>query len=121
MPDSGYDLGVDLYDLLRAAKHNFPTVVNEYRSALGNLNAAAAMEGALHRPEFFGYPGVQRSWPEAVEGLRRMLDETATSLELTAEALLLAVDRYAAADTGARDALNTQLQAKGMPHADPLH
>jgi hypothetical protein len=121
MPDSGPELGVDLYDLLRAARRNFPTVVNEYHAALANVDAAAGMQHALHRPDFFGFPGVERYWPEALDGLRRALAETATSLELTGEALELAVSAYSQTDAAAAAELRRLIDAKGIPHANQLH
>jgi len=119
MPDSGVTLGADLYDLRRAANHNFRTVINEYHLALGWVDDASTMEGGLSRSDFFGAPGVQRAWPEALERLRHMLSETATSLDLTAQALLLAVSRYAAADDGAARELSLEIMQKGDPAPDP--
>jgi hypothetical protein len=121
MPDSGVALGADLYDLKRVANRNFRTVINEFELAIGQIDNAAGQKGVLTRPDFFGGPTVERAWPEALERLRHMLTETSTSLDLTAQALLLAVARYAAADEGAARELSLEIMEKGDPTPDRPH
>lgn len=113
---SGVDLGADLYHLEIVAKRYFPTVATDYRTAA----KAAAADGmaAFQRPEFFGGGPLGPSmtaWTDLRESFVKMLTETAVNLELTSEALLLAVRQYAAADTAAANELSRLLDVNGQP------
>jgi hypothetical protein len=117
MPDSGKDLGADLYLLWRAGRDNMPSVAAEFATA--NRAVAATQDGlenAFLRSDYFGgdtrgpvYP----AWTVLRDELQRVLGDTAVNLELTGEALCLAATEYARTDTGASDEFHRLIRDNG--------
>ena len=121
MPDTGRELGADLYGLTIVAKRNFPTVATDYRHAQQALAATSSQEGAFRRPDHFGggpSGPAMGAWSELRDTVITIVSETATNLELTSQALLLATSWYAAADQGAANELSRLLAADGTPQPE---
>lgn len=108
MPDSGADLGADLYELYRAGKDNLPNVAEEYVSAGMSVGHAAGM-----RPASPGNAKVQ--WETVCGHVVKMLNDTAKNLDDTALALLMAVNEYAATDAAAKAELDRLISVNGTP------
>ncbi len=122
MPDSGRELGADLYGLTIVAKRNFPTVATDYRHAQQSLAATSGQEAAFHRPDHFGggpSGPAMAAWAELRDSVVQVVSETATSLELTSHALLLATSWYAAADQDAANEMSRLLSTNGAPQPEP--
>ncbi|MGX7669176.1 hypothetical protein [Plantactinospora sp. DSM 117369] len=123
MPNSGADLGADLYDLWRAGKDNLPSVAGEYATAADAVgNAASGMTRAFARPARFGgfYGPTFESWQNLRFDLEAILNETADNLRDTGEALCLAATEYSASDETARAEFNRLRQDNGEPGVDGL-
>ncbi|WP_117214162.1 hypothetical protein [Allorhizocola rhizosphaerae] len=108
MPDTGADLGADLYELYRAAKDNLPSVAEEYVSA-----ARAVGNGQSFRPAGAGNAPVQ--WNTLATFIAQILNDTAKNLDDTALALQMAVNEYAATDAAAKAELDRLIQENGTP------
>jgi hypothetical protein len=110
MPDSGKDLGADLYLLYRAGRDNLPSVAAEFANANRAVSATHDnLEAAFRRSDHFGggaYGPVYSAWTGLRDELQRVLGDTAVNLELTGEALCLAATEYAKTDAGAAAEFN---------------
>jgi hypothetical protein len=115
MPDSGTDLGADLYGLYKMAKVNLPDVANEYAAAASQV-AATDASGAFTRSSEFGgtYGSAYQPWLEVRDTIKRYLSDTNTNLQDTAQALLTAVDAYSASDNGAATELSRLKNENGL-------
>jgi hypothetical protein len=125
VPDSGINLGADLYNLYKMGKHKLPTVAAVYR------NAGALMSGSSTTTSTSGWQSGPRPTIQLDLAFRRsseidgtakgpactgMLDvfdtighaltATADNLDDTADALLLAVQVYGETDEQARCEFN---------------
>jgi hypothetical protein len=104
MPNTGIELGADLYDLWRAGREHLPLVAVEY--AIANRRIAetdATLSTAFLRPEEFGgnggtYGPVYEKWRALRDEFQRMLADTAVNLDLTGDVLCLAAAEYARTD-----------------------
>jgi hypothetical protein len=121
MPDSGKDLGADLYELWRAGRDNLPSVASQYKTAGEHVaRTDSGLANAFLRPDRFGagtYGPVYGPWKGLRDELEKILSDTATNLELTGEALCLAASEYARTDSGASDEFKRLRQVNGEPHA----
>jgi hypothetical protein len=119
MPNSGTELGADLYELWRAGTDNLPSVAAVYRAASGHVAGTdSGLPYAFMRPDRFGggtYGPVYAPWRGLRDELEKILSDTATSLELTGEALRLAAAEYARTDSAAADELNRLRGTSGEP------
>ncbi len=110
MPDSGYDLGVDLYELWKSGHDNLPWLAWVVATANNDLAATATAAGsAFIRPLEFGtelYGNAYWPWRGLRDELQRILGDTATNLELVGDALCMAAQQYADSDSAAADELN---------------
>jgi len=101
VPDTGIDLGADLWRLYRAGRQSLPAVAREFASACINVwNAGDDAQPAFERPaKFAGTTGpVCDEWVELAATVARFLEQTKNNLEDTGIALILAADTYARAD-----------------------
>jgi hypothetical protein len=105
MPDSGQDLGADLYQLWRAGRDNMPSVAAVFANANRSVSDTHnGMEAAFSRSDHFGggtYGPVYPAFTALRDELQRILGDTAVNIELTGEALCLAATEYAKTDAGA--------------------
>jgi hypothetical protein len=112
-------LGADLYHLEVVAKRNFPTVAADYRTAHGAVAATTALQTGFRRPADFGGGGpngqAMEIWMRLRDGFGQVLADTATNLDLTAEALMEAVQVFAAADGAARAEMDRLNRVDGLP------
>lgn len=119
MPDHGEELGADLYKLLVVGQQDLPSIAEIYHESVADLDAAGGQAGAaMNRPAFFGGGGggpVQEAWSALEQTVQHLLKETASNLDDTGHALVLAVNAYAAADGAARDKLNSLRSVNGEP------
>jgi hypothetical protein len=115
MPDSGKDLGVDLYDLWRAGRDNLPSVAHQYRVASGFI--ATDLAATFRRSDRLGGPYGQayRAWAALRDDVERILTETADNLDAVAEALCLATQRYAGTDAEAAEEFRRLIRVNGEP------
>jgi hypothetical protein len=120
MPDSGKDLGADLYELWRAGRDNLPSVASQYSAAGGYVASTdSELAHAFLRPEWFGggaYGPVYGPWKGLRDELEAILRDTAMSLELTGEALCLAASQFASVDDAASAEFDRLRQVNGEPH-----
>jgi hypothetical protein len=117
MPDSGADLGFELFELYRAGKQNLPNVAAEYHSAaLSVASALSQASSAFTRPAQFG--GAQGpaygEWSELQQTIEKVLYETEDNMLDTGAALILAANTLAASDTDAKTALDKLKTDYGM-------
>lgn len=111
-------LGADLYGLTIVAQRNFPTVEEDYRAAHAHAAATVEAQGVFRRPDHFGGGPdgeAMRLWAQLRDGFAHALHETATSLDLTAAALMLCVRYYSAADSTAAAELARLNRVNGTP------
>lgn len=108
MPDTGADLGADLYELYVAGKRNLPDVAVEYADAARYVSATGDM-----RPDGHGYAPIK--WRSLCTEIEQMLGDTGKNLDDTALALCTAVTEYGAADTGAKVELERLISVNGVP------
>jgi hypothetical protein len=118
MPDSGKDLGADLYHLWLAGKADLPTVAGAYSSAAGNVSDTSnAVYTAMWRPTRFGgdsYGPVYYSWTALRDELLSMLSDTTQNLTLTGDALCLAATEYAKTDKAASAEMQRLIEIDGV-------
>ncbi|WP_212832698.1 hypothetical protein [Catellatospora sp. TT07R-123] len=118
MPDSGRDLGADLFRLYTMAKTNLPDVAAEYASAAGSVgDTDSGLAAAFTRPAQFGGPQgtAYQSWVELRDTVKRFLADTDENLGETAQALLLATDAYATSDYTAKVELDRLKRESQVP------
>jgi|HigsolmetaAR206D_1030411.scaffolds.fasta_scaffold06125_4 hypothetical protein len=120
MPNSGVDLGADLYDLWKAGKGNLPAVAREFVSARSALDRSEqGLSSAFMRPAEFGggtYGPVYAPWTQLRDTLEKILSDTANHLEQAAEALCLAATEYARTDSAAKAEFDRLRREYGEPH-----
>lgn len=106
---TGYDLGVDLYELWRAGSVVLPDVATQFTDAAALLDPQGA-RGAFHRTGGLGAGGgaygAFTSWHSLAATLDGFLNETATNLRDTGRALVMIADDYAATDAEAQRELD---------------
>ncbi|MGI5215512.1 hypothetical protein [Plantactinospora sp. CA-290183] len=120
MPNGGVDLGADLYDLWKAGKDNLPSVAGEYTAASNAVGSiASGVSGAFMRPAQFGgtHGPAYAAWSSLRNELESILEQTATNLTQTGQALCLAATRYAASDSAADAEFKRLRRENGEPHA----
>lgn len=102
---AGKELGFELNKLWDAGKKALPTVANDYRDARNNVaySGDGASTAFLRPAQFGGTHGAYGAWEGLREELEGILDQTAKSLELVGEALVLCANEYAKADQAAKD------------------
>jgi hypothetical protein len=104
MPDSGMDLGADLYRLHTMATSNLPDVAEVYRRAAARLvSTDSGLTAAFVRPaQFGGTRGpAYKPWVDLRDTIKGFLSDTGNNLGETAAALLLAVEAYSEVDHAA--------------------
>lgn len=117
MPDSGADLGFDLFELYRAGKQNLPNVAAEYGAAASSVKAAGSQAAdAFSRPEQFGGARgpAYAEWSELQKIIEKLLYETEDNMIDTGQALILAANTLAATDQAAKDNLDKLKSEYGM-------
>ena len=116
MPDTGKDLGADLYHLWLAGKQNLPSVADQYGKAAAGVSSTQSVASVMWRPSRFGgdtYGPVYYSWTALRDELQTILSETAGNLTLTGEALVLAANQYAKTDRAAAAEMKRLIQTDG--------
>lgn len=126
MPDTGIDLGADLYLLWRAGRDNLPSVAAVFATA----NRAVAetddgLDNAFRRSDHFG-GGAQGpvfpQWTALRDELQLILANTAVNLEATGDALCLAATEYAKTDeAAAREFERLRIDSGDPPRTDVPH
>ncbi|GAA0708587.1 hypothetical protein Drose_13120 [Dactylosporangium roseum] len=109
VPDSGVDLGVDIYRLWLAGSKYLPDVAVLMENALAHVGHAGTSDAAFVRPAVFGggvYGPAYGPMGELRDLLAEMLAQTATALRDSGAALVLAADEYQKTDEEARDMFN---------------
>ncbi|BCY05674.1 hypothetical protein [Actinoplanes sp. L3-i22] len=114
------NLAVDLYNLLKAAKDNYPSVAYQYAQALQYVDGTErSLTYAFRRPDVLGggtYGPVLQPWRDLRDALSDALGETRTNLLGVAEVLAMAVTTYQETDDAAAAAFKEVLARKGEPH-----
>ncbi|MBU3062545.1 hypothetical protein KO481_29355 [Nocardia sp. NEAU-G5] len=117
MGDSDIRFGVDLYELEKAAKADFPLVSTDYGIAISNCNAVHdGVAKAMQRPTYFGGDAegpVFRAYLTLHETVVSYLTSTKSNLDDTATALDAAAHYFAGTDRAASDEMNRRI------HDDP--
>ncbi|QWF79448.1 hypothetical protein [Amycolatopsis sp. CA-230715] len=115
MVHQGDEFGVDLYELERVAKVDFPVVSADYGDAIGSCDRVLDGLGqAMRRPEHFGGDAlgpVYRAYLDLHDAAVGLLKETRRNLDDTATALDRAAQLYAERDQEAGDTLNRRAQS----------
>ena len=103
MSHSGEELGADLVDLYDAGRYKVGAVADQFRRAGGDLNGAAGYDGLFIRNPVLGgtYGPAKASWDTLRDAVVDVLATTATNLEDTGHALVMAADEYAGTDQAA--------------------
>ncbi|GLY32499.1 hypothetical protein [Kineosporia sp. NBRC 101731] len=100
MPHQGERLGVDIARLYQAGQHKVIPLADEFREAASKLLKAPNTAVLLTRHEHLG--GVrgpaQAPWEDLRDQLVEMLLTTATNMEDTGNAMLIAAEEYAKTD-----------------------
>jgi hypothetical protein len=106
----GKEFGVDLYELEKVAKVDFPVVSADYGDAIGSCDRIRGeVDQAMRRPEQFGGDAlgpVYRAYLDLHDAVAGFLKETKANLDDTATALDKAARQYAETDRAASDELN---------------
>ncbi len=108
MPDTGADLGADLYELYRAGNDNLPNVAEEYVTAATSVGNSQSF-----RPP--GQGNAPAQWNSLATHIAQILNDTAKNLDDTALALIMAVNEYAATDAAAKAELDRLVRENGTP------
>lgn len=115
----GRELGAELFQIDQVGRQDLPAVAAEYRYAAEKLDrAGAAGSTVMSRPAFFGADRVSEAWAGLCGALGKILKENEDALEDAGRALVMAADRYAAADREAAEEL-ARLRAESQ-HAVTL-
>jgi hypothetical protein len=117
MPDSGKDLGLDLFNLYKAGTQNLPEVAAEYTAAGTHAaNALNAAAGAFQRHQIFGGSSgpAYAEWNELGQTIAKFLHDSGENLKETGEALVLAANNYAATDQAAKAELDNLKRQYGV-------
>ncbi len=114
MVHQGKEFGVDLYELEKVAKVDFPTISADYGDAIGSCNRVRGdLARVMRRPEQFGgdtLGPVYQAYLSLHDTVLGYLGETRTNLDDTAMALDKAARHYAEIDQSARDELYRRAQ-----------
>lgn len=121
VPDSGVDLGADLYRLWCAGRSNLPILAAQFANANREVVATTADDAAFHRADHFGDSPVLHAFSALRSELQGMLAYTAESLEMTGEALCRAADAYARTDLTAARELDRLRRDNGLIPAGARH
>ena len=98
---SGTAFGVDLYVLYKSGKVHLPVVAQEFAEACNLLTWSSTRENqAFSGSEYFGVDIFQK-WTALRDALQNVLADASDGLLLTGEALCVAANEYARADSGA--------------------
>jgi hypothetical protein len=110
----GKEFGVDLYELEKVAKVDFPTVAADYGDAIGTCERLRGeLAQAMQRPAKFGGDAlgpVYQAYLDLHDTVTGFLKETKANLDDTATALDKAARHYAETDQAARDELYRRAQ-----------
>ena len=114
MVHQGKEFGVDLYELEKVAKVDFPVVSADYGDAIGSCDRVRGeVAQVMRRPEQFGGDAlgpVYQAYLDLHDTVVGFLKETKTNLDDTAIALDKAARHYAETDQAARDELYRRAQ-----------
>lgn len=114
MVHQGKEFGVDLYELEKVAKVDFPTISADYGDAIGSCNRVRGdLARVMRRPEELGgdtLGPVYQAYLSLHDTVLGYLNETRTNLDDTATALDKAARHYAETDQSARDELYRRAQ-----------
>jgi hypothetical protein len=114
------NLGVDLYELWKAAKDNYPSVAFQYAEALKGIDATeGGLSYAFRRPDVFGggtFGPVYQPWRDLHDAIAGTLAETRINLLGVADVLIMAVKVYQETDEEAAAAFKAELGRQGEPH-----
>lgn len=114
MVHQGKEFGVDLYELEKVAKVDFPTISADYGDAIGSCNRVRGdLARVMRRPEQFGgdtLGPVYQAYLSLHDTVLGYLNETRTNLDDTATALDKAARHYAETDQSARAELYRRAQ-----------
>ena len=113
MAHQGTELGVDLYELEKAAKDYLPTVSAVYADATAKCaNAIDGLDNALQRPANFGssFGPARGPYLQLHNIVTGFLKSTMSSLDDTATALDRAAQQYAANDDAAATEFQRRIQ-----------
>ncbi|WP_405164384.1 WXG100 family type VII secretion target [Nocardia sp. NBC_01499] len=117
MVHQGNRLGVELYELEKAAKADFPVISDDYGTTIGHCDRVRAeVDQAMRRPAYFGgdpLGPVHQAYLDLHDTVAGFLKETKTNLNDTAAALDRAARYYAQTDREAGDEMNRRA------HNDP--
>jgi hypothetical protein len=101
----GTGFGVDLYELEKIAKDEFPTISAIYQDAVSNCDRVhSTLDSAMRRPEQFGGDGlgpVYKAYVALQDAAVGILKETKTNVDDTATALDRTARAYAETDAAA--------------------
>lgn len=117
-PEPGAGLAVDLYRLWLAGRDNLPSVAREFAVANGHVaETDHGLVAAFWRPGHFGgdYGPVLAAWTALRDEIQRILGDTATNLEMVADALCAAATEYAAGDHETAEMFNRLKIVNGDP------
>ncbi|HWS31397.1 MAG TPA: hypothetical protein VN408_01495 [Actinoplanes sp.] len=113
------NLGVDLYELLKAGKENYPSVALQYSIAVNALDATErGLAAAFRRPDVFGggtFGVVHDYWRDLRDQVADALNQTRSSLEDTGAVLCMAVAVYEKTDAEAAESLRAVVADRGDP------
>jgi len=104
MGHTGEELGADCADLWEAGHYELKPLGARFRDAAAKLALTEDGEHNFWRDTNLGgpYGPVRSIWADFRDDVFDVLKETATNLELTGDALILAANQYLAADDVAR-------------------
>jgi uncharacterized protein YukE len=114
MVHQGKEFGVDLYELEKVAKVDFPIVSADYGDAIGSCDRVRGeLAQAMRRPEQFGgdaLGSVYQTYLDLHDTVTGFLKETRTNLDDTATALDKTARNYAETDQAAHEELHRRAQ-----------
>lgn len=104
MGHTGEELGADCVDLWEAGHFELKPLGAQFHEAAGDLARTEAGEQNFWRSGELGgpYGPVRQVWADLRDEVVGILRDTAESLELTGDALILAARRYTASDEVAK-------------------
>jgi hypothetical protein len=114
--DGGRGFRVEVDELRAAGERDLPEVAAGYRNAASKLACVTGVGSALSGSEPFNGTDALHAWLTLEDRVQRMLNGTATNLDLTAQSLCLAATAYSDAEGSAENSI--QLLALALP--DPM-